>query len=122
MWMLSLQLLQQLQQSLLLRFRPCVGHFSMFIVAAFVAYTQRMAVVTLGVSTDQLLMPCLVGRAVAGDVVVVASESEAVGVAADEGGHREWTVAARGRAVNHYKINSSHNQSSFRSAGFQARE
>ena len=52
-----------------------------------------MAIITLGVCTNQLLVACLVGRAVASDVVVVACEAEAVGMAADEGGHGEQAVA-----------------------------
>ena len=75
---LSLQLLQQFQQGLFLLRCPCVGCPSLFVIAAFVADTKRVAVVAYGMGADQLLMARLVGRAVAGDVVVVARESKAV--------------------------------------------
>lgn len=46
--------------------------------------------------------------AVAGDVVVVARESESFRVTADEGCHGKVLVAARGRTVNHNQINVPH--------------
>ena len=55
-----------------------------------------------------LFVSCLVGLAVAGDVVVVARESEAIRVTADECCHGKATVTARGRAVNHNQINVAH--------------
>ena len=53
-----------------------------------------MAVIALGVCPDELFMARLVGLAVAGDVVVVARESEAIRVTADERRHGKATVAA----------------------------
>ena len=67
-----------------------------------------MAVVAYGVGADQLFVARLVGLAVAGDVVVVARESEAIRVTADECCHGKATVTARGRAVNHNQINVAH--------------
>ena len=67
-----------------------------------------MAVVALGVGTNELFVARLIGSAVAGDVVVVARESEAIRVTADEGCHGKVTVAARGTAVNDNQINAAH--------------
>ena len=67
-----------------------------------------MLVVAYGVGADQLFVARLVGLAVAGDVVVVARESEAIRVTADECCHGKATVTARGRTVNHNQINVAH--------------
>ena len=67
-----------------------------------------MAVVAYGVGADQLFVARLVGLAVAGDVVVVARESEAIRVTADEGCHGKATVTARGRTMNDNQINVPH--------------
>ena len=53
-------------------------------------------------------MARLIGRAVAGDVVVVASESESFRVTADEGCHGKVLVRARGRTVDDNQINVPH--------------
>jgi hypothetical protein len=58
--------------------------------------------------TDQLFVACLVGPAVAGDVVVVAGESEPFRVTADEGCHGKVLVRARGRTVDDDQINVAH--------------
>ena len=70
-----------------------------------------MAVVAHGVGTDKLFVARLVDVSVTGDVVVVARESEAIRVTADEGCHGKATVAARGTAVNYNQINPSHGSS-----------
>ena len=70
--------------------------------------TQRMAVVAYGMGADQLFVSRLVGPAVAGDVVVVARESEVIRVTADECCHGKATVTARDRTVNHNQINVAH--------------
>ena len=67
-----------------------------------------MLVVAHGVGTDQLFVARLVGPAIACDVVVVARESEAIRVTADECCHGKATVTARGRAVNDNQINVAH--------------
>ena len=67
-----------------------------------------MAVVALGVGTNELFVARLIGSAVAGDVVVVARESEAIRVTADECCHGKASVTARGPAVNHNQINVAH--------------
>ena len=67
-----------------------------------------MTVVANGVGTDQLLMARLVDMSVAGDVVVVARESEPFRVTADEGCHGKVLVRARGRTVDDNHINASH--------------
>ena len=58
--------------------------------------------------SDELFVARLIGRAVAGDVVVVARESEAIRVTADEGCHGKATITARGTAVDDNQINASH--------------
>ena len=80
----------------------------MLVVATFGADTQRMTVVANGVGTDQLLMARLVNMSVAGEVVVVARESEPFRVTADEGCHGKVLVRARGRTVDDNHINASH--------------
>ena len=67
-----------------------------------------MAVVASGVGAHQLFVARLVGLAVAGDVVVVARESEAIRVTAEECCYGKATVTARGRTVNHNQINVAH--------------
>ena len=55
----------------------------MLVETPFVADAQRVLVIACGMGTDQLFVACLVGLAVAGDVVVVACESESFRVTAD---------------------------------------
>ena len=106
--MLRFQLLQQFQQGVFLLRCPRVSCSSVLVVATFVAHAERMAVEAYRMGTYQLLVARLVGRAVAGDVVVVACESEAIRVTADECCHGKATVTARGRAVNDNQINVAH--------------
>ena len=80
----------------------------MFVEAPFVTDAERVLVVAYGVGAHQLFVARLVGPAVAGDVVVVARESEPFRVTADEGCHGKVLVRARGRAVNHNQINVAH--------------
>ena len=61
-----------------------------------------------GMGTDKLFVACLVGSAVAGDVVVVARESESFRVTADECCHGKVLVRARGRTVYDNQINRPH--------------
>ncbi len=67
-----------------------------------------MLVVAYGVGTHQLLVARLVGPTVAGDVVVIARESEPFRVTADEGCHGKVLVRARGRTVDDNQINVAH--------------
>ena len=77
LWVLLLQSSQQLQQSLLLCFCPCVGRLPLFVQATLVADTERMLVIALGMGTDELFMARLVSRTVGSDVVVIARKTEA---------------------------------------------
>ena len=104
----GLQLFQQLQQGTFLPRCSCISRFPLLIQPPFVAHTYRMLVVAFGVGTDQLFVARLVGSSVTGDVVVVARESEAIRVTADEGCHGKATVAARGTAVNDNQIYPTH--------------
>ena len=54
----------------------------MFVKSTLVAYAERMLVVAPGMGADELFVACLISCA----VVVIAGESEAVLLAADEGG------------------------------------
>lgn len=67
-----------------------------------------MLVVAYGVGTRQLFVARLVGPAVAGNVVVVARESEPFRVTADEGCHGKVLVRARGRTMDDNQINVAH--------------
>ena len=67
-----------------------------------------MAVVPLGMSADELFVARLCDGAVAGDVVVVAGEAEAVAVVADELQERVAAVLARRTTMNDNQIYSSH--------------
>ena len=80
----------------------------MFVQTSLVAYAERVLVVASGVGTDELFVARLIRRSVAGDVVVIARESEAVLMTADKSGHREWAVTARRATVNHNQVNVSH--------------
>ena len=108
LWVLLLQSSQQFQQSLLLCFCSCVGRLPLFVQATLVADTERMLVIALGVSTDELFMARLVSRTVASDVVVITRETETVSMTADKGCYRERAVTARGTAMNDNEIDCSH--------------
>ena len=95
-----LQATEQAQQGAFLTGRAGVVGIAVLVEAPFVADAERVLVVAYGVGTDQLLVARLVGPAVAGDVVVVAGESEPFRVTADEGCHGKVLVRARGRTVN----------------------
>ena len=103
-----LQATEQAQQDTFLGFSSGVGGMAMLIEATLVADAERVLVVAYGVGTDQLLVARLVGPAVAGDVVVVARESESFRVTADEGCHGKVLVRARGRTVYDNQINVAH--------------
>ena len=108
LWVFLLQSSQQLQQSLLLCFCPCVGRLPLFVQATLVADTERMFVIALGVSTDELFMARLVCPTVASDVVVITRETEAVSMTAYQRRDRKRLVTPRRTAMNHNQINSSH--------------
>ena len=103
-----LQATEQAQQSTFLGFGAGVGGMTVLVKAALVANAERVLVVAYGVGTDQLFVARLIRPAVAGDIIVVARESESFRVTADEGCHGKVLVAARGRTVNHNQINVPH--------------
>ena len=103
-----LQATEQAQQGAFLTGRAGVVGIAVLVEAPFVADAERVLVVAYGVGTDQLLVARLVGPAVAGDVVVVARESEPFRVTADEGCHGKVLVRARGRTVDDNQINVAH--------------
>ena len=103
-----LQTAEQAQQGALLARCAGVSGVAMFVEATFIADAERVLVVAYGVGTDQLLVARLVGPAVAGDVVVVAGESEPFRVTADEGCHGKVLVRARGRTVDDNQIDVAH--------------
>ena len=103
-----LQATEEAQQGAFLLGRTGVSGFAVFVEAPFVADAKRMLVVAYGVGTHQLFVARLVGPAVAGDVVVVARESESFRVTADEGCHGKVLVRARGRTVDDNQINVPH--------------
>ena len=95
-----LQATEQAQQGAFLAGRAGVGGIAVLVEASFVTDAERVLVVAYGVGAHQLFVARLVGPAVAGDVVVVARESEPFRVTADEGCHGKVLVRARGRTVN----------------------
>ena len=99
---------QQAQQGAFLAGCAGVGGFAVFVEASLIAHTQRVLVVAYGVGAHQLFVARLVGPAVAGDVVVVARESEPFRMTADEGCHGKVLVRARGRTVDDNQINVAH--------------
>ena len=103
-----LQAMEQAQQGAFL-FR-CAGvcGVAVFVEAPFVADAERVLVVAYGMGAHQLFVARLVGPAVAGDVVVVARESEPFRVTADEGCHGKVLFRARGRTVYDNQINVAH--------------
>ncbi len=103
-----LQATEQTQQGAFLAGRAGVGGVAMLVEATFVADAERVLVVAYGVGAHQLFVARLVGPAVACDVVVVACESEAIRVTADEGCHGKVLVRARGRTMNHNQIDVAH--------------
>ena len=103
-----LQTTEQAQQGAFLLQCAGVGSVAVFVEAPFVADAERVLIVAYGVGAHQLFVARLVGPAVAGDVVVVAGESEPFRVTADEGCHGKVLVRARGRTVDDNQINVPH--------------
>ena len=103
-----LQATEQAQQGAFLAGRAGVGGIAVLVEAPFVTDAERVLVVAYGVGAHQLFVARLVGPAVAGDVVVVARESEPFRVTADEGCHGKVLVRARGRTVDDNQINVAH--------------
>ena len=66
----------------------------------FIAHTDGVLVVMLGMCPRQVLMTCLVHMTIAGDVVVVAGEPETGIVTGNEVLDRKPAVAARRAAMN----------------------
>ena len=106
--MFFLQAAQQAEQGAFLLRGASVGGVAMLVQSTFVANTEGVAVVAYGVGADKLFVTRLVGLAVAGDVVVIARESEAIRVTADECCHGKASVTARGRTVNYNQIDVAH--------------
>ena len=103
-----LQATEQAQQGAFLAGCAGVGGVAVLVEASFVADAERVLVVAYGVGAHQLFVARLVGPAVAGDVVMVARESESFRVTADEGCHGKVLIRARGRTVNDNQINVAH--------------
>ena len=103
-----LQGLQQGPHGVLLGFGAGVSRMAVGEQTTLIADTDRVGVEVAGVSTDEVLVPGLVGLSVAGDVVVVAGEAKAGLMAGNERGDRERPVYARRGTVNDYKVYSSH--------------
>ena len=103
-----LQATEQAQQGAFLAGRSGVGGVAMLVEAPFVTDTERVLIVAYGVGAHQLLVARLVGPAVAGDVVVIARESEPFRVTADEGCYGKVLARARGRTVDDNQIDVAH--------------
>lgn len=103
-----LQRLQQCPQGVLLGLGASVGRMTVGEQAALVADTDRVGVEVAGVSTDEVLVPGLVGLSVSRDVIVVSREAEAGLMTGNERGDRKRAVFARRRTVNDNHIYPSH--------------
>ena len=103
-----LQATEQAQQGAFLAGCAGVVGIAMLIETPFIADAERVLVVAYGVGAHQLFVARLIGPAVAGDVVMVAGESEPFRVTADEGCHGKVLVRARGRTVDDNQINVAH--------------
>ena len=103
-----LQATEQAQQGAFLTGRAGVVGIAVLVEAPFVTDAERVLIVAFGVGAHQLFVARLVGPAVAGDVVVVARESESFRVTADEGCHGKVLARARGRTVDDNQINVAH--------------
>ena len=102
------QRLQQGVQGGLLLWGAGVLGTALGVQSTLVADADAVLVVVAGVGTDEVLVAGLVDLAVAGDVVMVAGESEPAVVAGDERRHRKGLVLPRRTAVDDYQINLSH--------------
>ena len=107
---LRLQSFQQGQQRRLLLLCARVAGLTTSVKSPFIAHTQRVLVVAPRMGPYQLFVARLVGVSVAGDVVVIAGETEPVGMAAYQCRHRKRTVTACGTAMNHYQVNLPHSR------------
>ena len=103
-----LQRLQQCPQGVLLGLGASVGRMTVGEQTALVADTDRVGVEMAGVSTDEVLVPGLVGLSVSRDVIVVSREAEAGLMTGNERGDREGPVFARRGTVNDNKVYFSH--------------
>jgi hypothetical protein len=104
----ALQATEQAEQRLLLCRGARVGGLAAGVEPAFVAYAYGVGVVASGVGSGQLQVSGLGDVAVAGHVVVIAGEAEALLVVANEGRDRVGAVAAGGRAVDYDQIYAAH--------------
>ena len=102
------QVLQQGPEGRLLFGGAGVLRSALGVQSTLVADADAVLVVVAGVGADEVLVAGLVHLAVAGDVVVVAGESEPAVVAGDERRHRKGLVLPRRTAVDDYQINLSH--------------
>ena len=107
--MLSLQPLEQGEQSPFLCTRARIRRHALRIQPTLITHTDGVLVIPFGMCSHELFVTCLIDGAVAGDVIVIARESEALRVTADERCHGKALVAACGTAVNNNQINLSHN-------------
>ena len=103
-----LQATEQVQQGTFLGFSASVVGVAVLVKTSLIADTEAVLVVAFGVGTNQLFMARLIRLAVACDVVVVARESETVGMATDKSRNRKRLVTPCRAAMNHNQVNSSH--------------
>ena len=85
-----------------------VGRTTLGVETSFIADADGVLVVVAGMGADEVFMTRLIHLTVPGDVVVIGGEAEASLVTGDELGDREWTVAARGAAVDDDEVDAAH--------------
>ena len=103
-----LQTAEQVQQGTFLGSGACVVGVATLVQPSLVAHAKAVLVVAPGMCPYKVLVARLVGLSVAGDVVVVAREPEALGMVPDELCHRVRPVTARRGTVNDDEVDCTH--------------
>ena len=103
-----LQATEQTQKGAFLTGCAGVGRLAVDIETSFIANTQRVLVIALGVCPYELLMARLIDHASTGHIVVIAGEPEAVAVVAYQRPDAVVLVTPRGTAMHHDQINLTH--------------
>lgn len=113
----GLERLQQVAECAPLCLGAGVVFATLAVDASLVADADGVTVVVACVGTDEVLVAGLEDRSVAGDVVVVAGEAEALAVIGDERGDGVGVVLAGGRAVDDDEVDGSHGSGGLEDTG-----
>ena len=101
--------LEKFDHGLLLGWSASVGRIAVLVEAALVANANAVGIVMLGMGTDFALRAAGVDGAIFRNVIVIADGAEAsCFMASFKVFDREVAVGSGGRAMNYYKVYSSH--------------